>query len=185
MKKDFGKNPWFYPLPVLIVGTYDKDGNADAMNAAWGGLYGADMVELCLSESHKTTKNIKEKKAFTVSFADVDNIKACDYVGIVSGNSTSDKMAKSGLTTEKSRFVDAPVINELPVVLECELVRFTEEGNVLGRIVNIAADESVLDDKGNIDLTKFRPITYEPVNHGYYVVGEKVGQAFSDGNALK
>lgn len=149
MKKDFGKNPWFYPLPVLIVGTYDKNGNADAMNAAWGGLYGADMVELCLSESHKTTKNIKEKKAFTVSFA------------------------------------DAPVINELPVVLECELVRFTEEGNVLGRIVNIAADESVLDDKGSIDLTKFRPITYEPVNHGYYVVGEKVGQAFSDGNALK
>ena len=94
-------------------------------------------------------------------------------------------MAKSGLTTEKSRFVDAPVINELPVVLECELVRFTEEGNVLGRIVNIAADESVLDDKGSIDLTKFKPITYEPVNHGYYVVGEKVGQAFSDGNALK
>ena len=162
MKKDFGKNPWFYPLPVLIVGTYDKNGNADAMNAAWGGLYGADMVELCLSESHKTTKNIKEKKAFTVSFADAANLKACDYVGIVSANSTADKMAKSGLTTEKSRFVDAPVINELPVVLECELVRFTEEGN-----------------------TKFKPITYEPVNHGYYVVGEKVGQAFSDGNALK
>ena len=181
MKKDFGKNPWFYPLPVLIVGTYDNNGNADAMNAAWGGLYGADMVELCLSESHKTTKNIKEKKAITVSFADAANLKACDYVGIVS----ADKMAKSGLTTEKSRFVDAPVINELPVVLECELVRFTEEGNVLGRIVNIAADESVLDDKGSIDLTKFKPITYEPVNHGYYVVGEKVGQAFSDGNALK
>ena len=185
MKKDFGKNPWFYPLPVLIVGTYDKNGNADAMNAAWGGLYGADMVELCLSESHKTTKNIKEKKAFTVSFADAATLKACDYVGIVSANSTADKMAQSGLPTEKSRFVDAPVINELPVVLECELVRFTEEGNVLGRIVNIAADESVLDDKGSIDLTKFRPITYEPVNHGYYVVGEKVGQAFSDGNALK
>lgn len=185
MKKDFGKNPWFYPLPVLIVGTYDNNGNADAMNAAWGGLYGADMVELCLSESHKTTKNIKEKKTFTVSFADAANLKACDYVGIVSANNTADKMAKSGLTTEKSRFVDAPVINELPVVLECELVRFTEEGNVLGRIVNIAADESVLDDKGSIDLTKFRPITYEPVNHGYYVVGEKVGQAFSDGNALK
>lgn len=185
MKKDFGKNPWFCPLPVLIVGTYDNNGNADAMNAAWGGLYGADMVELCLSESHKTTKNIKEKKAFTVSFADAANLKACDYVGIVSANSTADKMAKSGLTTEKSRFVDAPVINELPVVLECELVRFTEEGNVLGRIVNIAADESVLDDKGSIDLTKFKPITYEPVNHGYYVVGEKVGQAFSDGNALK
>lgn len=184
MKKDFGKNPWFYPLPVLIVGTYDKNGNADAMNAAWGGLYGADMVELCLSESHKTTKNIKEKKAFTVSFADAANLKACDYVGIVSANSTADKMAKSGLTTEKSRFVDAPVINDFLLFWNVSLL-VHRRGHVLGRIVNIAADESVLDDKGSIDLTKFKPITYEPVNHGYYVVGEKVGQAFSDGNALK
>lgn len=103
MRKDFGSNPWFYPLPVLIIGTYDEAGKPDAMNAAWGGLYDANLVELCLSESHKTTKNIKLKKAFTVSFADAENVAACDYVGIVSGNNTPDKMEKSGLTAEKER----------------------------------------------------------------------------------
>lgn len=185
MKKNFGSNPWFYPLPVLIIATYDENGNADAMNAAWGGLYDSDMVELCLSAGHKTTKNIKEKGAFTVSFADAAHVAASDYVGLVSGNNTPDKMEKAGFTTEKSSFVDAPVIKELPVVLECELVRFTEEGNVLGKIVNVAADESVLNENNSIDLTKFRPIVFEPVESGYYVVGEKVGAAFEDGNRLK
>lgn len=96
MRKDFGVNPWFYPLPVLIIGTYDENGKPDAMNAAWGGLYDSNLVELCLSASHKTTKNINPKKAFTVSFADAENVAACDYVGIVSGNDTPDKMEKAG-----------------------------------------------------------------------------------------
>ena len=184
MRKDFGSKPWFYPLPVLIVGSYDENGKANAMNAAWGGLYDADLVELCLSESHKTTKNIMAKKAFTISFADADHVAACDYVGIASGNNTADKMEKAGFTTEKSKFVDAPVINELPLTLECSFVRVTEEGNIIGRIVNIIAADSILGDDGQIDLTKFRPISFDPVHNGYHVLGEKVGAAFSDGKKL-
>ncbi len=185
MRKNFGTKPWFYPLPVLIIGTYDENGKADAMNAAWGGLYGANMVELCLSAGHKTTKNIKAQKAFTVAFADASHVAACDYVGIVSANDTSDKMEKAGVTVTKSEFVNAPVINELPLTLECKFVKTTEEGNIIGEIVNISADESILDGEGMIDVSKLRPIAFEPVRNGYYVLGEKVGNAFSDGNSLK
>lgn len=185
MKKNFGSQPWFYPLPVLIVATFDENGNADAMNAAWGGLYDSDKLELCLSAGHKTTKNILNRKAFTVSFADAAHVAESDYVGLVSGNNTADKMAKSGFTTKKSTFVDAPVITELPVVLECELIRVSQEGNIIGKIVNVAADESVLDENGSIDMSKFRPISFEPVKNGYYVLGEKVGTAFEDGKKLK
>ncbi len=185
MRKDFGVKPWFYPLPVLIVGTYDAQGRPDAMNAAWGGLYEANLVELCLSSGHKTYKNIQEKKAFTVSFGNADNVAACDYVGLVSGNNTPDKMEKSGFTAVKSTAVDAPLFRELPLALECRLVRVTEEGNVIGEIVNISADESILDDSGSISVEKLRPIAFEPVHHGYYVLGEKVGDAFQTGNALK
>lgn len=185
MRKNFGTKPWFFPLPVLIVGTYDENGKADAMNAAWGGLYGANMVELCLSAGHKTTQNIRAKKAFTVAFADAAHIAACDYVGIASANDTPDKMEKAGFTATKGEFADAPVINELPMSLECRLVKFTDEGNVIGEIVNINADESILDSSGMIDVTKLRPISFEPVQNGYYVLGEKVGNAFSDGNSLK
>ncbi len=185
MRKNFGVKSWFYPLPVLIVGTYDENGAPDAMNAAWGGLYDADKVELCLSAGHKTTKNIKAKGAFTVSFADAAHVTACDYVGMVSANDTPDKMKKAGFTTEKSAFVDAPVIKELPLTLECELVKVNEDGNVIGKIVNISADESILDGSGAIDVAKLRPIAYEPVSSGYYVLGERVGNAFKDGEALK
>lgn len=185
MRKNFGVKPWFYPLPVLIIGTYDENGSPDAMNAAWGGLYESNMVELCLSAGHKTTKNIKAKGAFTVSFADAAHVAACDYVGIVSANNTPDKMKKAGFTVTKSELVDAPIINELPMTLECRLVKVTEEGNIIGEIVNISADESILGDGGNIDVAKLRPIAFEPVGNGYYVLGEKVGNAFSDGNSLK
>lgn len=185
MRKNFGVNSWFYPLPVLIVGSYDENGAADAMNAAWGGLYDADKVELCLSADHKTTKNIKKNGAFTVSFADAAHVAECDYVGIVSANDTPDKMKKAGFTTEKSGFVNVPIINELPLTLECELIKINEDGNVIGKIVNISADESILDADGNIDVAKLRPIAYEPVKHGYHVLGEKVGNAFGDGKKLK
>lgn len=185
MRKNFGVKPWFYPLPVLIIGTYDENGNADAMNAAWGGLYGGKQIELCLNHNRKTTKNIKLKNEFTVSFGDADHVTECDYVGIASGNDTTDKMERSGFTTTKSEFVDAPLINELPLALECKFVRFTEEGNVIGEIINITADERILNENGEIDVTKLRPIAFEPVHNEYYVLGEKVGNAFSDGNALK
>lgn len=185
MRKNFGSKPWFYPSPVLIIGTYDENGKADAMNAAWGGLYDSNMVELCLSAGHKTTKNIKAQKAFTVAFADASHVAACDYVGIVSTNDTPDKMEKAGFTVTKSEFVNAPIINELPMTLECKFIKTTEDGNIIGEIVNISADESILDGEGIIDVSKLRPIAFEPVRNGYYVLGEKVGNAFSDGNSLK
>ena len=185
MRKDFGAKTWMYPLPVLIIGTYDGEGNADAMNAAWGGIYDANQVVLCLSEGHKTTQNIRERKAFTVSFADEAHVVACDYVGLVSGNKEPDKLKKAGFTVTKSTHVDAPVINELPMALECRLVKFNEDGNVIGEIVNVSADESVLGEGGMVDPAKLRPIAFDPVNNGYLVLGERVGNAFSDGARIE
>lgn len=185
MKKSFGSQPYFYPCPVLIIATYDENKNPDAMNAAWGGLYDRDQVVLCLSQNHKTTENIKAQKAFTISFADTDHIQGCDYVGLVSGHEESNKIQKAGFHVVKSELVNAPVIEELPVTLECEFVRCTEEGNIIGKILNVLMDEDVLDDKGQLDMNRFHPISFEPFHRTYHVLGEKVGQAFSDGAKLK
>lgn len=184
MRKDFGVKQWFYPLPVLIIATYNDDGTADAMNAAWGGLYDSDKVELCLSASHKTTKNIAKRKAFTVSFADADNVIPSDYVGMVSGNNEPEKIKKSGFTTSASGKVDAPVINELPVTFECELIKINEDGNVIGKIVNVSVDDRVLTN-GVIDMEKFRPIVFEPANNKYHELGGVVGNAFEDYKKVK
>ena len=185
MRKNFGTRSWFYPLPVLIIGTYNEDGTADAMNAAWGGLYNSDKVVLCLSAGHKTTGNIKARGAFTVSFADAAHTVPSDYVGIVSANNEPKKMEKSGFHVTKSEFVNAPLIDELPVSLECRLLKVNEDGNIIGQIVNVSADESVLDENGAIDFSKFRPIAFEPAHNGYHVLGERVGNAFHDGGQLK
>ncbi len=184
MRQNFGVKQWLYPQPVLIIATYDENGKPNAMNAAWGGVYEHNQVVLCLSEGHRTYKNIMAKKAFTVSFADADHVVACDYVGMASGNKEPDKMEKAGFTVTKSEFVDAPYINELPMALECKFVGLTAEGNIIGEIINVNADESVITD-GKVDITKLKPITFDPAGNGYYVVGEKVGNAFKDGLALK
>ena len=184
MRKNFGVKPWVYPQPVLIIGTYDEDGNPDAMNAAWGGQYDGNQIMLCLG-AHKTTENIKLKGAFTVSFATVSQVIPSDYVGIVSASSDPDKMKKSGFTTTRSEFVDAPIINELPMTLECRLLKFNEDGNVIGEIVNVSADESILDENGSIDAGKLDAIIFDPVNAAYLRLGEKVGNAFKDGARLK
>lgn len=184
MKKDFGKQTFMYPMPVLIIATYDEDGKPDAMNAAWGGIHDTNQIGICLDKSHKTTKNIAARKAFTVSMADAAHVKECDYFGIVSGNKEPDKLGKAGMTVSKSSFVDAPVINELPMVLECELANMGDDGDyIVGNIVNVSADESVLTD-GKIDAAKLRPICYDPVSHNYNVLGDVVGKAFSDGKAI-
>ena len=185
MRKNFGKQSWMYPLPVLIIGTYNEDGTANAMNAAWGGIYDTNQVCICLSAGHKTTANIKTRQAFTVSFADAAHVKEADYVGIVSGNNTDDKMEKAGFTTEKSSFVDAPVICELPMALECRLVKVNEDGNIIGEIVNVSADESILGEDGLIDAEKLRAISFDAVHNNYLVLGEKVGNAFEDGKSLR
>ena len=183
MTKNFGSKPWVYPQPVLMIGTYDENGKPNLMNAAWGGQYDTKEVMLCLS-SHKTTDNIKLKKAFTVSFATAATVVPCDYVGIVSANKEPDKMAKAGFTTTKSEFVDAPIINELPLTLECKLLKFNEDGVVVGEIVNVSADESILTD-GNVDYKKLDAIIFDPTSAAYIRLGEKVGNAFRDGNQLK
>lgn len=186
MKKNFGAKTWLYPMPVLIIATYDGNGTPDAMNAAWGGIADTGLVGICLDSNHKTTKNILKKKAFTVSIADAAHVVSEDYVGIVSGDKVPDKFKRAGFTATKSAFVDAPVINELPMALECEYVKtIEEEGLVIGRIVNVCADESVLGENGMIDPSKFRPITFDPVNNKYIALGEAVGNAFADGAKLK
>lgn len=183
-RKNFGAKPFLFPQPVLIIGTYDENGKANAMNAAWGGIVGMDEIIIDLSH-HKTTENLLITNAFTVSAADVEHLAACDYVGIVSGNEEPEKMEKAGFTTTKSSFVNAPIINELPVTLECELVKVIDESKYLGRIRNVSVDERVLGPDGEISLELFSPITYDTVHHGYYRLGERVGNAFQDGAQLK
>ena len=172
-------------MPVLIVAAYDADGRPNVMNAAWGGIFTDDSIGICISEGHKTTKNILATRAFTVSMATVEQLKACDYVGIVSGNNVPDKFFRAGFTALRSEVVNAPIIAELPMTLECEMVSYDEESNhLVGRVVNVSADESILTD-GKIDYRKLRPVTYDPINHHYIELGEVVGNAFSDGKCLK
>ena len=184
MKKDFGSKTYLYPMPVLIVATYGEDGTPDAMNAAWGGIYDTNTVLLSLAESHKTYKNIIVRKAFTISVADAAHVVEADYVGIVSGNKVPDKLERAGLHVTKSKFVDAPVIDEFPMALECRLVKINEDGIVVGEIVNVCADESVLSD-GEIDPAKVRPITFDSVHSAYIELGAVVGKAFADGKKIK
>lgn len=187
MRKDFGKEAAVFPLPVFIIATYDGDGRADAMNAAWGGKCGKTRIALNIGAGHQTTENIRLKKAFTVSFATKDTVVISDYFGVESGKN-ADKIAKAGVHVRKSAFVDAPVIEEYPVTLECRLQELQElegEVRVVGEVVNMSADDAVLDENGRIDAGKLQPVSYDAVAKKYRLVGEVVGNAFSDGKALK
>ena len=186
MRKNFGAKPHTYPQPVLIIASYDENGTADAMNAAWGGISDDTQISMCLSAGHKTVKNILKRKAFTVSMADAAHVTECDYVGIVSANDVPDKLSRAGFHTTKSEFVDAPLIDELPMALECRLVSYDEEScRLIGEIVNVSTDERILGENGKIDPAKLQPITFDPVNNAYLRLGEKVGNAFKDGVKLK
>lgn len=186
MRKNFGAKPWTYPQPVFIIASYDEEGRADAMNAAWGGISDDTQISLCLSAEHKTVKNIQSRGAFTVSMADAAHVIACDYVGIVSGNDVPDKLEKAGFHTTKSQFVDAPLIDELPMAVECRLISYDPETcRMVGEIVNVCADESILDERGKIDPDRLQPIVFDPVNNAYRKLGEKAGYAFRDGLQLK
>ena len=185
MKKDLGVKPYVMPMPVLIIGTYNEDGSADAMNAAWGTLCSMNTVALYLSAGHKTVANIKNRRAFTVAIADEKHLVQCDYVGLVSANTDKEKMAKSGLALKKSDNVHAPIIDDLPLTLECQLDYIDEKtGAVYGRIVNVVAEEDILTD-GEVDLNKLKPLSYDPASRCYFGTGEKVGTAFRDGAVLK
>lgn len=186
MRKNLTAKAYIYPLPVLIVGSYDEKGTPNAMNVAWGSVCDMTKVTLVLSATHKTVKNILKTKEFTVSMADVNNVIPADYVGLVSGNDNINKLKNTGWHTEKSQKVNAPIIQELPLTLECKLESYDLQTEIcIGEVVGVSADDSILDANGKIDLTKFKPVCYDCDSHGYYVLGDKVGQAFSDGLKLK
>lgn len=170
-------------MPVLMVATYNEDGSINVMNAAWGTMLERNEVLLNLTETHKTVQNIKERKAFTVSIADSKHVVEADYFGVVSGNKTPDKFEKSRLTAVKSEHVDAPVIQEFPICMECEFIKYGDCG-VIGKVVNTSADESVMSD-GQVDIEKLSAIAFDPYTHGYYTVTKRVGNAFKDGLQLK
>ncbi len=176
-----------FPMPVLMVATYNEDGSVNVMNAAWGTMQERDTVALNLTETHKTVENIKKRKAFTVSIADAAHVVEADYFGVESGNKVSDKLEKSGLTASKAELVDAPVINEFPLCLECEFIEYQSNGygcGVIGKVVNVTADERVMVD-GKVDISLVDAIAFDPYTHGYYRVTERVGEAFRDGLKLK
>ena len=187
MRKNIKTTEAIFPMPVLMIGTYNEDESVDVMNAAWGMMIDRNIIALNLTETHKTVKNIKQRKAFTVSIANSDNVVAADYLGIVSGNNTPDKFANTKLTAIKSENVDAPIINEFPICMECEFIEYQDSdygAGVIGKVVNVTADESVLN--GDIvDISKVNAIAFDPYTHGYYKVGERVGEAFREGNKLK
>ena len=186
MRKNFGVQTWLYPMPVLIIGTYDENGSPNVMNAAWGGIHDTNQIAVCIDPGHKTAKNLQQRRYFTVSIGDAAHVTECDFVGIVSGNDVPDKLAKAGFSAVKAEFADAPVIKELPMTLECRLVSYDDKtGCTVGEILNVSADENVLDENGKISPDKMEPICFDPVHHTYRKLGAVAGTAFKDGLKLK
>lgn len=184
MKKDLGVQPDVFPMPVLMIATYGKDDRVDVMNMAWGGICANNMVALNIDEDHQTTINIKERMAFTLSIADVPHMDEADYFGIASGTRVEDKFERTGMHAVKSAHVDAPIVEEFPLTMECKVVELqnTVYGfRVLGEIVNVVADENVLDENGKVNAGKLNAFCFDQFQNGYYAIGEKIGQAWHNG----
>lgn len=187
MTKDFGAKPYLFPMPTYMIGTYNEDDTVDVMMMAWGGICAEDMVALNLEAEHKTVANLKARKAFTLAVPGTDTLAASDFLGIASANKMSDKFARTGLHAVRSQRVDAPVITEYPLTLECEVVEMQDQPyglRVLGRILNVMADEKVLDEAGKIDAGKLQAFAFDQMRNGYYAVGDKIGQAWHSGAGL-
>lgn len=187
MRKNIENKQAIFPMPVLMVATYNEDESVDVMNAAWGTMLSMNKVILNLTETHKTVKNIKERKAFTVSIADSKHVVEADYFGVVSGNNTPNKFENSGLTATKSENVNAPIINEFPICFECKFIEYQDGeygAGVIGEVVNVTADEKVMNGE-NVDIDLVNAISFDPYTNGYYKVNERVGNAFKDGLQLK
>lgn len=187
MKKQITTTEAIFPMPVLLISTFNEDGSVDVMNAAWGTMLDRDMVALNLTETHKTVINIKARKGFVVHLADVKHVTEADYFGVVSANKEPDKFAKSGMSYTKSELVDAPIINELPVAFECEFVEYQDDDTglgVIGKVLRTSVEESVMKD-GKIDIDALEAIAFDPYTHGYYKVGGRVADAFREGLKLK
>jgi len=183
MKKELKITPGIFPMPVLMIGTYNEDGTVDVMNAAWGMAQSMKHLKLCLTELHKTVKNMKRTMSCTVALATKYYIAESDYLGMVSANNVGNKFEKSGLHSVKSEKVDAPIIEEYPICMECKVIGFEDDGTLV-EVVGVQAEEKYLNEDGTIKLDEMGIISYDPFGHGYYVVGEKIGQAFSDGKRL-
>ena len=187
MKKQIKTTEAIFPMPVLLISTFNDDGTVDVMNAAWGTMLDRDAVALNLTETHKTVQNIKKRGGFVIHIADAAHVVEADYFGVESGNKVGDKFARSGLTASKAENVDAPVINEFPLCLECEFIEYQDNEygcGVIGKVVSVTADESVMVD-GKVDMSLVNAIAFDPYTHGYYKVAERVGEAFKDGLNLK
>lgn len=187
MRKQLNITEGIFPMPVLMVATYNEDGSVNVMNAAWGTMQERGTVALNLTETHKTVQNIKAREAFTVSIADAAHVVEADYFGVTSGNKIPDKLGKAGLTASRAEKVDAPVINEFPLCLECQFIEYQSNDygcGVIGKVINVTADERVMPD-GKLDMSLVNAIAFDPYTHGYYRVAERVGEAFKDGLKLK
>ncbi len=187
MSKNLGVKPYLFPMPTYMIGTYNEDDTVDVMMMAWGGICAEDMVALNLEAEHKTVANLETRKAFTLAVPGTDTLRESDFLGIASSNKMADKFERTGLHAVKSERVDAPVITEYPLTLECEVVEMQSQPyglRVLGKIINVIADEKILEDAGKIDAGKVRAFTFDQMKNGYYAVGEKVGQAWHSGAGL-
>lgn len=184
MKKDLDTKQAVFPMPVLMVAAYDENEKVNVMNVAWGQICGADRIYLCIGKGKKTLSNIQKSKAFTVSLADAAHMDVADFYGIASGNTMDDKFERTGYTAVKSENVHAPIIDEFPIVMECEFLEELDTEfihGVVGRIVNVRAEESILDDEGKVDVSKLNALMFDPFRLGYYKTGEKAGQAWDAG----
>jgi len=187
MKKQIKTTEAIFPMPVLLISTFNEDGSADVMNAAWGTMLDRDMVALNLTETHKTVENIKARKGFVIHIADAKHVAEADYFGVVSGHKVPDKLAKAGMTFTSSELVDAPIINELPIAMECSFVEYQSDDTglgVIGKVLRTSVEEANLKD-GKIDIDSLEAIAFDPYTHGYYKVGGRVGEAFADGLKIK
>lgn len=186
--KNFGSKAWVLPQPVLIIGTYNKEGVANAMNAAWGGQW--DMHEIMISMGrHATTENLNINGEFTVAFATAETMVAADFVGIVSAKNDAEKINKTGWKSDKAPNVNAPVFDAFPLTLECRIKQKIDESEtgyyIIAEIVNILCKEEYLAEDGNPDVEKMNLITFDPIHMGYIQLGNRVGNAFADGKQLK
>lgn len=187
MKKDLGVLQAVYPMPVLMVAAYDENGKVNVMNVAWGQICDEDKIILFIGEGKKTWLNIKASKAFTVAPADEAHMDVADFFGIASGNKMDDKFERTGYHAVKSDKVNAPIIEEFPLVMECELLEFLHTDHVdgiVGKIVNVKAEEAVLSENGKVEPERLRALTFDTFRSGYYVTGEKVGKAWNAGAGL-
>lgn len=187
MKKQIKTTEAIFPMPVLLIATFNEDGTVNVMNAAWGTMVSRDIVALNLTETHTTVQNIKARKGFVVHIADAKHVTEADWFGVVHGNKEPEKFAKSGMTYEKSALVDAPVINELPVAMECEFMEYQDGDTglgVIGKVLRTSVEEANMKD-GKVDVDSLEAIAFDPYTHGYYKVGGRVGDAFKDGLKLK